>query len=107
MLIGIERRHRQGRTPVRLHGEGYAGLADVRPCTAYHDATSEDYRRRNLPMAQFQSGNLDELGRVFPRIVQQGSTNGNYTAIGTASAYKWITLHTVCHPDDQREEGSR
>ena len=88
MPIGIERRHRQGRTPVRLHGEGYAGLTDVRPCTAYHDATSEDYRRRNLPMAQLQSGNLDELGRVLSRIVQQGRTGiWYYTAIGTATAY--------------------
>ena len=91
MPIGIERRHRQGRTPVRLHGEGYAGLTDVRPCTAYHDATSEDYRRRNLPVAQLQSGNLDELGRVLPRIVQQGRTGiGNYTATRTASTYQWI-----------------
>ena len=91
MPIGIERRHRQGRTPVRLHGEGYAGLTDVRPCTAYHHATSEDYRRRNLPVAQLQSRNLDELGGVLPRIVQQGRTCiGYYTATRTASTYQWI-----------------
>ena len=88
MPIGIERRHRQGRTPVRLHGEGYAGLTDVRPCTAYYDATSEDDRRRNLPVAQLQSGNIDELGGVLPRIVQQGRTCiGYYTATRTASTY--------------------
>ena len=91
MPIGIERRHRQGRTPVRLHGEGYAGLTDVRPCTAYHHATSEEYRRRNLPVAQLQSGNLDELGRVLPRIVQQGRTGiGYYTATITFASYQWI-----------------